>query len=113
MHELSLALELRTLIEQQASQDGFRRVHRVRLAVGMLSCVEPEAMRFCFDDAMQGGPAEGAELDIERIPGLGRCTACSREVAMEQMHDPCPACGLPLEPVRGREIRLLELEVSD
>ncbi|WP_022948172.1 hydrogenase maturation nickel metallochaperone HypA [Methylohalobius crimeensis] len=111
MHELSLSENLREIIETEAEHQKFSRVETVRLAVGQLSCVEPEALRFCFDEVMRGTLAEGARLEILPVPGLGRCPRCDRTEAMSELYDLCPACQMPLTVEKGLEIRLRELEV--
>ncbi len=112
MHELSLAESLREIIETEARRQGFSRVRTVRLQVGRLSCVEPEALRFCFAEVMRGGVAEGAHLEIVPVAGEGCCSACGRRVPMTELYDLCPRCRRPLAVVQGMEIRLQELEVS-
>ncbi|BCX81763.1 hypothetical protein MIT9_P1343 [Methylomarinovum caldicuralii] len=47
---------LRNRYEAEAERQGFSRVERV----GALSCVEPEALCFCFDAVTAGSIAEGA-----------------------------------------------------
>ncbi len=66
MHELALTREIVAIV-CQAAQD--RRVHKVSLEIGRLSCVMPEAVEFCFEAAAKGTPAEGARLDIHRTDG--------------------------------------------
>lgn len=112
MHELSLAENLREIIEEEAARLGFSRVRAVYLVVGELSCVAPEALEFCFDAVMAGTLAEGARLEIVRQPGRGRCGQCSQSVAMAQLYDLCPRCLLPLTAVEGLDVRLKELEVD-
>ncbi len=112
MHELSLAENLREIIEAEAERQGFSRVRAVRLAVGRLSCVEPEALRFCFAEVMAGSAAEGAALEITELAGLGECRHCGRQWPMTEHYDLCPACDRPLTVVQGLEIRLQELVVS-
>jgi len=112
MHELSLAENLREIIEEESSRQGFARVHTVRLSVGELSCVEPEALRFCFDEVMRGGLVEGALLEIETVKGEGHCRRCDLEVPMSELYQPCPQCHSPLEVIRGLEIRIEDLAVS-
>lgn len=69
MHELSLAAELLTLIEPAAQRHGARRVASVRLELGAAACVEDDALAFAFDAVTRGSCAEGARLDIARVPG--------------------------------------------
>ncbi|GAB6067831.1 hydrogenase maturation nickel metallochaperone HypA [Methylothermus subterraneus] len=112
MHELSLAENLCQIIEDQAKQHGFTRVRKVVLAVGALSCVEPQALEFCFAEVTAQTLAQGASLEIVPIPGRGRCLRCLREQAMAELYALCAACHSPLEAVAGLEIQLKELIVE-
>lgn len=112
MHELSLARGLVALAEDEARKAGAKRVTRLRLAVGALGHVTPEAMRFCFDAAASGSMVEGAALAIDIVPGAGRCRDCGRTVALAARFDPCPACGGFVRMTAGDELRLTELEVE-
>jgi len=112
MHEMSIAENLVELIADEARKERFRRVKRVRVQLGVLGHVEPEALLFCFDVVAKGTVGEGADLDVETVPGAGWCGACSRSVAISQRYDLCPACGSHLEMTAGDELRLTELEVE-
>lgn len=113
MHELSLCRSVLDILEEQARIQGFRRVLAVRLAIGVLSHVEPEAIRFCFDAVSRDTLAHGAQLAIDRPPGLAWCLDCAREVAIAALYDPCPRCGgHKLEITAGDELTVRELEVD-
>lgn len=113
MHELSLAENVVHIIEQAAARDAFVRVRRVWLEVGMLSCVEPDAMRASFEAVARDTLAEGAVLELIRVPGRGRCPACGAVNPLEAREDACASCGAyGLRPVAGTELRLRELEVE-
>jgi hydrogenase nickel incorporation protein HypA/HybF len=112
MHELSLAESLIESIEEEARRQGFSRVRRVRLEVGALSGVEPEALRFGFEVAARDTLAEGAELEILTLPGEAWCFACNCAIAVSEYYDPCPHCqGHRLQVTGGRQFQLKELEV--
>ena len=66
MHELALATEVVAICAARA--DG-ARVIRVRLEVGRLAAVLPDALRFCFDACANGTAVEGATLDIIETQG--------------------------------------------
>ncbi len=66
MHELSIT---QTLLETILERTGDRLVTAVRLRVGRLSGVLPDAMRFCFDIVTHGTPVAGAGLHFEEPPG--------------------------------------------
>ena len=111
MHELSLAENLREIIEAEAGRQGFGQVKKVCLQIGKLSCVMPSAMRFCFDEVMRGSMAEGAVLEIEEVEGKGFCPVCRTTVSMEALYDLCPECQKPMDVIQGLEMRIQALEV--
>lgn len=113
MHEMSLVMSVRELIEEAAAREDFARVKRVRVEIGELSGVEREAFAFCFDVVMQESIAAGAQLEIVATPGRGRCLNCGRETALAVIYDPCEHCGaFPVEAVSGTEMRVIDLEVE-
>jgi len=113
MHELSLTEALIALVEDEARKHGCARVRTVRVEIGAVSAVEPEAMRFCFDAVTRGTLADGAALDIVTVPGRGWCLDCGKEVALTQRLEPCPRCGTGYVRIfAGDDMRLKELEVE-
>lgn len=113
MHEMALAEGVLQILEDAARQQSFTRVKTVWLEIGRLSSVEPEAMRFCFDAVTRGSLADGAQLEVIDVPGLGRCLSCAAEVEIAAVYDVCPLCGeVPVEPCGGTEMRVKELEVE-
>ncbi|OGS92605.1 MAG: hydrogenase maturation nickel metallochaperone HypA [Gallionellales bacterium GWA2_60_18] len=113
MHELSLAENVRGIIEDAAREQGFSRVRTVWLEIGQLSCVEREAMHFCFDAAMQDSVAAGARLEIVETPGRGKCTQCGHEAQIATLYEPCPQCGsYAMQVTAGDAMRVTELEVE-
>lgn len=112
VHELSLAENAVALIEQAALREHFSRVQRVCLEIGVLSCVDPEALRFAWASAALGSCAEGAELELLSTPGQGVCPACGQRSTMETLYDLCPHCdGVPLQACQGTEMRVKDLDV--
>lgn len=87
------------------------RVARVRLQVGQLAGVIPDALRFCFDVCARGTSLEGAALEIQRIEGRARCRTCGASVAMSTYIDLCPCGSADLDVVAGKELRIKDVEV--
>ncbi|MBN8874134.1 MAG: hydrogenase maturation nickel metallochaperone HypA [Rhodospirillales bacterium] len=113
MHELALCESIRSIIDEHAARGGFARVARVSLEIGQFACVEVDALRFGFDVAMRGGPAEAAELHIETVPASAWCMACARPVTIGQRYDPCPACGShQIQVTGGDALRIKSMEVD-
>jgi len=113
MHEISLMESVIALIEDQRRVQDFSRVRTIRLQVGALGHAEPAALHFCFSAVAHGTIAEGATLEIDMVPGQGRCPACGELVALDDRFAPCPGCANPhVRMTAGDELRLAELEVE-
>jgi hydrogenase nickel incorporation protein HypA/HybF len=113
MHEMSLTESVVDILCEEATRQGFVRVKKVWLEIGVLSGVEPEAMSFCFDVVTRGTLAEGAALEIIRTPGQGWCLDCETSVALTERFGACPQCGgHKVQMTTGDEMRVKELEVE-
>jgi hydrogenase nickel incorporation protein HypA/HybF len=109
MHELSIA---QSVVDAVCERAAGRTVHSVQLRVGALTAVVPEAMRFCFELAVEGTVAEGARLDIERRPGTARCRSCGADVELADLILLCPCGSADLEVSAGRELQIVSMEVD-
>ena len=112
MHEMSVAMSILDIADEQARAAGARVINRVELDLGGLAGIEVESLRFCFTAARRGMAAE-AELVINEIPGRARCAQCGTECMLEMPMALCPECGgLALEILQGRELRVRSLNVD-
>ena len=109
MHEMALT---QSVVEAVCEHAAGRRVSSVRLEVGALCAVVPDAMTFCFDLATEGTSAAGARLDIDVCPARARCRACECEFGLDDPILLCPCGSADVEVVSGRELRILSMEVS-
>jgi hydrogenase nickel incorporation protein HypA/HybF len=114
MHEVSLMQRVLEIARAEAQRHGAERVHRLRLRVGPLAGVVPEALEFAFDVVMRGTMVEGAALEVEYLPWRGRCPSCGTKFEPAGPGDfGCPSCGFEAtEILGGRELELVSLEVS-
>ena len=113
MHEMSLAEGILQIVESAAAQQGFQRVTEVRLEIGALSGVEVEALSFCMDVVLKGSVAEGARVELERLPGQGYCLGCGETVEIQALYDACPKCGsYQVQATGGTEMRVKDLLVE-
>ena len=114
MHEVDmtkcLLLALQQWREQQASPQAM--VDTIHLDVGRFTCVEPDQLQFTFQAAIAGTWLDGAQLQIEEIPFVGRCLVCSGTYSPTPegaYRSPC--CDHPLEEiVSGRELRIRSID---
>ena len=108
MHELSIARNIVGIVSDAAAG---RPVQRVRLEIGALSAVMPQAIRFCFDVCAEGTPLDGAELEIDEIPGRGRCNRCSQELVLAQLAGRCTCGSNDIRCIAGEELNIKEMEM--
>ena len=90
MHELSIA---EMVVQVAGRQSNGRRVTRVQMKVGHLRQVVPSALAFSFELVAEGTPVEGAELEIEEVPVVGRCRGCGVESQLGSFPLQCRECG--------------------
>ena len=113
MHEMALTESIVEIATDAAKKQGAAKVKRVFVDVGALSHVESEALLFCFAAVSAGTIAEGAALEIDRVPGAGWCLDCGKAVAIAERFDACPECGRHhVQMTEGDELRVREIEVE-
>jgi hydrogenase nickel incorporation protein HypA/HybF len=116
MHEITLCHHALEIMQQRAQQQRAQRITAVWFEVGAFSCVEVEALRFCFDMVCRSTLAEGCELHITEQQAQCWCHDCQQEV---QLLVPqvlvCPLCSghhLRVQADDGLQIKRLEIEYT-
>lgn len=113
MHEMAIAEGILDIALKAMEENEAKRVARVKLLVGEMAGVECESLLFCFEALTKGTAADGAALDIERVPLVGRCAACGKEQHVERYSFLCPSCrNGALEIISGCELKVESLEVD-
>lgn len=113
MHELSICRDLFALLDREAQRHGVNKIVRLRLAIGRLSCLDPDALRFAFAAMAPGTIAEAAELQIDQPPIRATCKNCGSAIELFSRFESCSACvATQLELDGGEEMRLIEMEAA-
>ncbi len=113
MHELSLMEAVRDQSLAAAQAEGASRVMAIRLRIGSLAGVDPEALRLAHTVVMAGTIAAGAELRIELVIARFFCEPCQQAFEGEAGDCLCPRCGsFSRRLLQGRELELASLEIS-
>jgi hydrogenase nickel incorporation protein HypA/HybF len=109
MHELAIT---QSVVETVTERTGATPVATVRLRVGRLSGVVPDAMRFCFELVAAGTPLEGAELEFEQPDGRGRCRTCGAEFVLADPILLCDCGSADVEVLAGRELAVASVVLA-
>ena len=113
MHELSIASAVVDSVLEFVAERSIKRVIAIKLAIGELSHVEEEQLRFCYMAITQETPLRDSTLEIAKIPALVRCHHCDYSGQPKYWDDAlsaapvptlqCPNCGGAVEPVEGTD----------
>ncbi|MEJ7635059.1 hydrogenase maturation nickel metallochaperone HypA [Aeromicrobium sp.] len=109
MHELSIA---ESVVEVVLARTGDNPVTCVRVTVGRLAGVVPDALMFCFELAAAGTPLEGAELEIVQLAGRAHCRGCDQDFEKNDLILLCDCGSADVEVVAGRELSVTSVEVA-
>ena len=114
MHELSIALSIVEMAEEESERRGNARIRAVHLRVGRLSGVVKESLISSYEIACESTTLEGSRLVIEEVPVAVFCPRCDE---LKSVHSiqwfHCPTCGMPTpQIVHGKELEVVALEVE-
>ncbi|NBD37930.1 MAG: hydrogenase maturation nickel metallochaperone HypA [Verrucomicrobia bacterium] len=113
MHEFGLMQEVVRMAVEKAEEAGATRIHCIRLRIGRISGVVPEAMRFAHEVLIEDTLAAGSTLEIEEGPVRCWCAQCKATFKPEKTVFRCPVCGTISSDVRdGREMQIVNMEIS-
>jgi hydrogenase nickel incorporation protein HypA/HybF len=111
MHELAIAESLLEIVVEEARRHDLEKVHVIRLQIGVMANVVPEALTFSFEMVSQNTIAWGATMEIETTPVVAQCSKCDLRFEVDNQVYLCPHCGQPdLKLVSGRELSLVNIE---
>jgi hydrogenase nickel incorporation protein HypA/HybF len=115
VHELSIAMSILEVAEEESERHGGVKVEAIHLKLGPLSGVVKEALISAFELAREATPFATAQLVIEEIPVSVFCSTCQAERPIHSLQQFfCAECDTPAtEVVHGRELELAALELAE
>jgi hydrogenase nickel incorporation protein HypA/HybF len=113
MHEMSIAMSMIEIVREEMRKCDAKILRSVRLNIGKMSAIVPDALSFCFEVITKGTEMEGARLMMDVIPLKGYCHTCESEFGIKDYVFACPSCGgTSIEIISGRELAVVEIEVD-
>jgi hydrogenase nickel insertion protein HypA len=113
MHELPITENILKISLEEAKKYDAKKISRINIKMGALSELLPECINYYFEIISKNTIAEGAVLNIEKIPLKIECTDCSNisEISIRSFR--CPVCGSQkLKIIKGNEFYINSLEVD-
>jgi hydrogenase nickel incorporation protein HypA/HybF len=113
MHELSIAQNILSIVEEEAKRNQAVRVSAIKIKAGEMRGIVPESLYLCFDFVSRGTLAQGARIEIERVPLQGVCKQCKESFPIHNYQFFCPQCqGKEVDIIQGMELLVSEIEIE-
>jgi hydrogenase nickel incorporation protein HypA/HybF len=110
VHELAIA---EGLVDGVTERLPGRRITSVRVEIGALSGVVPDALRFCFSLAAEGTPLDGADLEIAEPAAKCECADCGLAFEPEDNRILlCPCGSANVAVVSGQQLLITSVKVA-
>jgi hydrogenase nickel incorporation protein HypA/HybF len=113
MHEISIMQSTLEAAIETAQRAAATHILGLRVRVGVMTGVAPDALQFAFEVLRDGTMAAGASLEIESVPARRWCPVCQVEFEANDWRQACSVCGrLGSELRHGMELELASVEVE-
>lgn len=116
MHEVSIVQSLFGILNEKM-KDLYGRsfpVTGIKVVVGKLTNVVPDALEFAFELVSKGTSFENAKIEVEYIPLKVKCIDCQQEMELDEPFMFCQKCdSFNLEILTGKELFVNSFEIND
>ena len=113
MHEMSIAQSVIDIVRDEMAKNEATILRSVRLNIGQLSGIVPDALSFCFEIITSKTEMEGARFIMDIVPLRGYCHICKEEFEIKDYVFLCPTCkDKQIETISGRDLTVVEIEVG-
>ena len=114
MHEIAIASNLyKIVLDELGKNEPITRLKKIKLKIGKLTAVVPEALTFSWAAITNDTQLEGSELEIEDIPILLKCNSCGEEFTIEYPIFICTKCNsTKTQIIKCRELDIVSLIVE-
>jgi hydrogenase nickel incorporation protein HypA/HybF len=112
MHEMSIAVNIIELCEQELKKVNAKKIEKLNLIVGKLSGIVVESLQFALEASRQHSALSDATIIIEETPASMKCLKCGTEFESDDYYVQCPTCGeFRHEILGGKELLVKSLTV--
>ena len=110
---MGVTQEILRAITDAAENAGATRINSVRVTIGELTEIVPDALHFAWEALTPGTLAEGAELLVVETGGRSLCLDCSSEFTHDRFERRCPNCGsYATKVISGDELLIDDIDVD-
>jgi hydrogenase nickel incorporation protein HypA/HybF len=112
MHELSIAIQIVEIVEEEASNADAESITKLELDIGLLSGIEPDALEFAMEEAIRDSLLEKTQIIYNYIKAVVVCEECCNEFDTDDYFNSCPYCNsLKTIFIKGKELNIKSIEI--
>jgi hydrogenase nickel incorporation protein HypA/HybF len=113
MHELSIAMNIIGIAEDEAKKAGAISINKITIEVGQFSGVEMDALQLAMSEAVRDTALENAATNIVWVKAVAGCQECCQEFDPEDFMKICPFCNsLNTYFISGKELYVQSMEIE-
>jgi len=110
LHELGVVFEVVKTVQNFAQKNQLEKIDTLVLQIGELSSMIPKYIKECYPAAADGTILQDTKLEIEVLPGNGRCKQCDLVFNLIENNGACPHCASKdFELLSGKEFMIKEI----
>lgn len=112
MHEMSIALNILKIAQEELEKAQGKGIEKIHLSVGKLSGVVVESLRFALEASRKDGPLLKSDIIIEDVVAKMKCLSCNHEFEADDYYITCPNCNTyKLEALSGKELIIKSITI--
>lgn len=113
MHELTITQSILDIALENANLSKAKKITAVNLILGQLTSMIDESIQFYWDILSEGTKAQGAIINIHRIPMEMKCRDCGIEFIPKPDRFDCPECySGKIVIIKGEEMKIDSIDVE-
>ena len=111
---MSIAQSLIDVLKEEMISHHIKTLRSVRLNIGQMTAVVPDALSLCFHVITKGTDLEGVKLNMDIVPLMGSCSDCGKEFEIVDYNFVCSKCGSKkINTIGGKDLSIVEMEVEE
>ncbi len=113
MHELGIAQEMFKVALDYAAKNHAARIAAFNIEISAAADESEDSLRFHIENLTRGTIAEGARVEISRVPAQAKCLECGHDFSWTVETMACPRCSsLRVRALSQDEFKLASIDVE-
>lgn len=113
MHELGIAQDIFKIASEYAAKHNAQRITAFNIEISAAMDESEDALRFHIENLARGTLAEGATINITRVPAHMVCLDCGNEFEFNTDNVICPRCaGIRVRAHSHDDFKLTSIEIE-